>query len=380
MAPDTLIGIDMSDRLLFHLMDALDTVVLERLAPNEFSIVSPPTRWFTALWPESNDHPARVSPGQVFPFLENFLIDAERFWASPGEGQIKSGIWSEVDDQKQEYHLEATALSTEQSQVLLIAFPQMEYREKFHILQKGREIHLEYDRMLKEIQKKEVLLHCIIHDLKGPLAVMNGVFGVAEDATLPLSDLRDLMRLGQDHVSRQERLIKDVLETFSGDVDALETFADNAEDAPNILFCAQSVVDGLKPAFARRDIALTIEADMHEDWRVIGDQDHLERIFSNLLENALRYTPAETTVCIGLEREGSDILAYVDDRGPGVPDQLKSHLFDKFVHGQQRPSSSGIGLFFCRITVERWGGLIGVDARTGGGSHFWFRLPRPRAQ
>jgi signal transduction histidine kinase len=100
-------------------------------------------------------------------------------------------------------------------------------------------------------------------------------------------------------------------------------------------------------------------------------------VLQNLLGNALRYSPKGSTVTIGLARDEESITFSVDDEGPGVPEEVRDRLFQKFSQGRTKSGSAGLGLYFCRITVERWGGEIGYTPRDTGGSRFWFRVRRP---
>ncbi|HEY8091492.1 MAG TPA: ATP-binding protein, partial [Polyangiaceae bacterium] len=70
------------------------------------------------------------------------------------------------------------------------------------------------------------------------------------------------------------------------------------------------------------------------------------------------------------------VRLLVEDEGPGVPPALLPHLFQKFARGRDPAAGTGLGLYFCRITVESWGGAIGYEARPGGGARFWVRLRR----
>jgi K+-sensing histidine kinase KdpD len=72
------------------------------------------------------------------------------------------------------------------------------------------------------------------------------------------------------------------------------------------------------------------------------------------------------------------ILVAIDDEGPGVPKELAGNLFQKFAQGKGRSGKIGLGLYFCRMTVERWGGSIGHEPGASGGSRFWFQLTRPK--
>jgi signal transduction histidine kinase len=117
--------------------------------------------------------------------------------------------------------------------------------------------------------------------------------------------------------------------------------------------------------------------DEAADWKVVGEQSRLERVIFNLVENALRYSPAGAVVTVGVAQVESDVLVAVDDEGPGIPPDVLGTLFEKFAQGQGRQGKAGLGLYFCRMTVEHWGGSIGCTPRATGGTRFWFRLPKP---
>jgi hypothetical protein len=125
------------------------------------------------------------------------------------------------------------------------------------------------------------------------------------------------------------------------------------------------------------NLHLAPDIDIAADWKVVGEKLRLERVLTNLVENAFRHSPPDSTVTVGLEDDGNFILLSVDDDGPGVPQDISKNLFQKFSQGKDTSGRAGIGLYFCRITVERWGGTIGYSPRGEGGSRFWFRLPRP---
>lgn len=110
---------------------------------------------------------------------------------------------------------------------------------------------------------------------------------------------------------------------------------------------------------------------------MVGEKSRLERVLSNLVENVLRYSPRGSPVTIGVHDKQDGVLTTVDDEGFGVPEELAPHLFQKFVQGNHKPGRVGLGLYFCHITIECWGGTIGYSPRANRGARFWFRLPRP---
>ncbi|OXI21699.1 DUF4118 domain-containing protein [Burkholderia sp. AU15512] len=112
----------------------------------------------------------------------------------------------------------------------------------------------------------------------------------------------------------------------------------------------------------------------------------MERLFTNLFENAAKYTPADTPLDIGAERVSDDGLPFVrvlvDDYGPGLPAGMETRIFDKFTRGEKESATPGIGLglAICRAIVEAHGGKIGAFNRTAPDGHvtgarFWFTLP-----
>lgn len=264
--------------------------------------------------------------------------------------------------------------------VVLLDASEAEFRQR-QMQQRGNELSLRYQELIKETQKKEILLHCIVHDLAGPLMGIRGGFELL--ATEKLSDDgRDLLALGLRQATRQETLIRDILRAFAAEVEQAEAFSTDYESAPDALHAARESVSLLKPAFELNNVDLRIELDDAPDggWKVMGERSRLERVFSNLIENALRHSPPGSAVTVGLRDEGEFLRATIDDQGPGVPPAVAATLFQKFAQGKGKSGKIGLGLYFCRITVEHWGGTIGQERAPSGGSRFWFRLPRPEMQ
>jgi CheY-like chemotaxis protein len=186
-------------------------------------------------------------------------------------------------------------------------------------------------------------------------------------------------RIGKLASEQQESMIAAILQTFSADLRSALEGNKEANTTPDLLHCATVAMATLSPAFEAKRVRLSLDPkiDRSANWRVTGEETRLRRVFLNLLENALRYSSAEGTVIIGLEKEGGTCTAFVDDEGPGLPDDLPSaQIFALLGKGKQGGGKAGLGLYFCKVTVERWGGTIGCAARPERGSRFWFRLPQ----
>jgi PAS domain S-box-containing protein len=111
---------------------------------------------------------------------------------------------------------------------------------------------------------------------------------------------------------------------------------------------------------------------------VSGEATYVEQILRNLLENAAKYSPAGTEVCVSAERVGSEVVIAVVDAGPGIPAASIDHIFDLFYRDPSMArtvAGSGIGLFVCRNLAEAMGGRMDAAAGPDGGAMFTFSLP-----
>jgi signal transduction histidine kinase/DNA-binding response OmpR family regulator/HPt (histidine-containing phosphotransfer) domain-containing protein len=352
--------------------------LFEYIGDGDFRVLGEWPDWCANIWGAQPNSSQRVGLAGKSPFLENFLVDAEEFWRARLPGSTNSGNWIERGADGREIPLEASARSLDGKRILLLQNLSETFGQQQQWFQTARNSLLEHEKLLKEIQKKEILLHCIVHDLTQPLSAMNGVFNLLERENLP-SALRKYVKAGERESQRQELMIRGILEAFSTDLAAQQARETSPAEAPDLLACAKQAIEEFSPAFRERQIHLSlgVHAGDSPGWCVVGDSSRIDRIFGNLLENAMRYAPKGTAVTIGLETQNNFVLAYVDDEGPGLPpDQRPDQLFALFSKGKTHAGKAGLGLYFCKITVERWGGAIGAETRARGGSRFWFRLPR----
>lgn len=244
--------------------------------------------------------------------------------------------------------------------------------------QKGNELSLSYERLSKEIQKKEILLHCIVHDLAGPLMGIKGGYELLAQENISAQG-RKYLELGLRQATKQEAMIREILQAFSAEVESSQSFSSDPDLAPDAAQSARDILEALSPAFALNQVQLRLDPNFspRQNWKVVGEKSRLDRVISNLIENALRHSPANSTVTVGCYDEGDQVLVAIDDEGPGIPPEIAPVLFQKFAQGKKGRGKIGLGLYFCRITVEHWGGQIGHTPRAEGGTRFWFRLPRP---
>ena len=331
--------------------------------------------WMRALAGAPDDPGALV---EASPFLENFLVDARRAWDGD-ERLVRSGEWTEVDATGREWPLEASAVRTEDGRNLLMvrSVPE-EHLRRLEVLQTARSHDLELAGLHRKVDRKEVLLHCIVHDLLAPLGSIVGSLSLARGGTLGAEQAGAVLDAGLAQARRQETLIRGLLDAFAAELEALEAFETDPARAPELGEVLERALEDHALAYRARGVELELTAGLEDPVRVVGDGPRLLRVLANLLENALRHSTRGQAVLVVTAAEGEDeVRIEVLDRGPGVPSADVDGLFTRFSSGRNS-GAAGLGLHFCRRALEIWGGGIGYADRDGGGACFRVRLRRAR--
>ena len=365
----------MSDRIFEQLLARDGVLILEREAPKKFRLRGTVPEWMTRCM--SPDELALVTrePGQIFHFIDHFLNDAEEWWSLPSGDELLSQPWTESSVTGDNLVLDACACLIGEKGYLLLRRLGAEHARTQRAMQIVRELALTYERLQRETSKKEILLHCIIHDLNGPLSGICGSFEILCGENLSAEGKR-ILGLGQHAALQQSHFIADMLDTFRAEVGSLETLATNPASWPDIVATAESVIEVMAPGSALDGTAirLVLTPGTCAPLPVMGERNRLERIFYNLLQNAQRHSPRNSQITVTITRDDKGVFVAVDDCGPGVAPEIAPQLFQKFVRGKGQSGKAGLGLYFCRITVQQWGGKIGCEPRPEGGTRFWFRL------
>jgi signal transduction histidine kinase len=367
------------DSMYSAVLEEQRLALFEYLSDGVFRPIGKPPAFCREILGDDAAHAEQIRLGDSMPFLDNFIADAEEFWNAESAGRAESGAWVEKTADGRELALEASAAWLAGRKILLLQNPQQRYDERVQVLQTARDSLLEHEKLLREIQKKEILLHCIVHDLSQPLTAIRGSLSLLKLQSMG-PEFKKVMEIAERQAERQETMIRGILQAFSAELAAQQVITNDPSKAPDIARCAQKAVEAFQNAFKERGarIALSPELDLTRPWRVSGEESRALRIFGNLVENALRHCPAGSTVTLGTIDDGDFVISFVDDEGPGLPEDLNAaRLFDLFAKGKgERAGKAGLGLYFCKMTVERWGGTIGCENRAPVGARFWFRLPR----
>jgi signal transduction histidine kinase len=229
---------------------------------------------------------------------------------------------------------------------------------------------------LEELQRlRQETSELIIHDLRNPLSAIAMSLKLL-DIVLPpevLQANQGILSIAQASCERMQRLVEALLEVST--MEAGEAHFDIVT-----VDLAYMIQEAVKHAsiLARRGV--TLQAQLPERLPlVLADRDKVERVLVNLLDNALKYTPENGSICIAAKKKGTFVLVSVSDEGPGIPPDERQRIFERFAQIPGKRSQRrgfGLGLTYCRLAIERHGGRIWVEPGKGGqGSRFSFTLP-----
>ncbi len=215
------------------------------------------------------------------------------------------------------------------------------------------------------------------HELKTPLTVVQSYLEILlSDLCRGLSDEQlSFVRIAYESVLRLRRLVIDLVD-LAGLASGKVLITIDRVDVASVL---EDVVHEMRPLGARSGVAV-LERWPAELPFVRADADRLRQVFRNLLDNAIKHTPAGGHVRLEAEADPHSVLVSVEDDGVGVPPDHLPHVFDEFVqlHGPNASDDrgSGLGLAICQRIVRALGGRISVSSVEGEGTRFEVFLPR----
>ncbi len=224
----------------------------------------------------------------------------------------------------------------------------------------------------RALREREDLVRFISHDLRSPASSLVALAKLQRDATRALEP--------QAFVARTEALAHRSLALAEGFL-ALARAEAIAAETFTVFELVEAVRDARDEVWAlaiERDVRLELSEPEFATW-VRGSRELLGRAITNLLTNAVKYSPRRQSVTIRVRRIDDGFEVRVSDSGPGIEPAVQTMLFQRFqrlvrARGQD-PGGIGLGLAFVKLVATRHAGAVGVDSTPGQGSEFWLRVP-----
>jgi signal transduction histidine kinase len=223
-------------------------------------------------------------------------------------------------------------------------------------------------------RRKDEFISIVGHELRTPLTSIHGALGLIEAGVLGEAPgpMVQLVSVARSNTDRLVRLINDML-----DLDKMEAGSSDLDLVPlDANELADVAIDGMHATVQLAGVRIRRVSE-GPAW-VLGDRDRLLQVLTNLLSNAVRFSPPQAAVTVTVSRGAPGRVRFtVSDEGPGLPPDSVEHLFRRFAQvGDPRRRGSGLGLAICKAIVEQHGGEIGLGEGRGGVFQFEIREAR----
>ncbi len=228
---------------------------------------------------------------------------------------------------------------------------------------------------IREVDRlKSEFVSMVSHDLRTPLAVIKGYAATLLNPLLKLDEERQrrFIKGINDASDRLTRLIDNILSVSRLESGRFKLNPQTFDLSEVVLRVAQS----FRSSSGKHQIVVNLPGD---SLRIRADRDQIEQVLTNLLGNAVKYSPEGGEIAVTVRVGDGEIGIEVSDQGIGIPRSQISRVFEKYYRGDEavarRVSGTGLGLYICKSIVEAHGGRIWVESEPGHGSTFHISLP-----
>jgi PAS domain S-box-containing protein len=221
---------------------------------------------------------------------------------------------------------------------------------------------------------KDEFIATVSHELRTPLTSIRGALGLLSSGrlgTLPEKGQR-LLDIASSNTDRLVRLINDILDIER--IESGEVTLTKSECDAGVL--ARTAADVVRTLADRENIQILVDAPQVP---LVADSDRMIQLLTNLLGNAVKFSPSGSAIRLAVRSDGSSVVFSVADEGRGIPADKLESIFERFQQVDASDSrdkgGSGLGLTICRSIVRQHGGEIGVESQPGNGSTFTVTMP-----
>ena len=239
---------------------------------------------------------------------------------------------------------------------------------------------LDNSRLLEAVRgslrAREEIVGVVSHDLRNPVAAVKMLSrAVLNSADSDPEGAKENLALIADAAEQMDGLIRDLLDVTRMDIGQLQ-LAPEATDPSELV---EDALATLRPLVEEKKISLDIQIEEGLP-PVQADSERVQQVMSNLVGNAIKFTPSGGTITITAERDDKDVIFSVSDTGRGIPEEHLPKVFDRYWQSTRTDrQGAGLGLAIAKGIVEGHGGEIWVESKTGQGTRVEFTLPATKA-
>lgn len=235
------------------------------------------------------------------------------------------------------------------------------------------ELREKNDELLRLHRTKSGYIAKLSHELRTPLTSIKGAMdylAARMSAVEGMDGRQDLIVFFEVIKKNAERMIRLVNNVLDYERIELGTFDMHVREI-NLKDVFEEVIIGFRAEALTKHTEITFDA---EDVSLLADEDRMKQVMTNLLSNAMNFSPSSSVISVAVRREGPHAHVSVSDAGPGIPEDERRLVFGQF-YSKGVKNGTGLGLAICKGIIEAHGGLIGVEGSDRGGSRFYFSVP-----
>ena len=212
------------------------------------------------------------------------------------------------------------------------------------------------------------------HELRLPLTILKGEIEVALRRPRSEEEYQQILQQQLGTIDRIQRIVNDLLTLARAEAGQLEL----VQTSVDLSLLLQEVGQHHLILFDSQQIVLDMQIE--DDLIMMGEANQIERTVMNLLSNAFKHAPEQSSILLSAHSEGSSAIICIRDEGPGIAEEQQSRLFDRFYRAddarcRKDGDGAGLGLAICKRIVDAHNGDIWVDSKIGAGASFFIRLP-----
>ncbi len=277
-----------------------------------------------------------------------------------------------------EKHTDSIATETELKRknssiisVVVVSFPLYDIHGKFV---GGAELIRDITKIKRFEKERKNLLSMFAHDMKNPIVATEGFLKrlLLEKAGSLTEKQKDYIAIIERATKKLQRLIADFLDFSRLDI---------KEYKPvlllyNIKEGIERQIEMVRIEAEKKGIRIFFDYNREESHIIYADGGMIDRVLSNLIDNAVKYTGRGGIITVRLDCKGDSAIVEVIDTGIGIHEKDIPYIFDAFCRVNRDGDGSGLGLSIARAIIEAHHGIISVDSQLGKGSRFWFSIPK----
>jgi len=227
---------------------------------------------------------------------------------------------------------------------------------------------------LEELDRaKKQFIRLVTHELQSPVAAVENYLKLILEGYVPTEDQKGILEKCIVRTREERKLIADLLEL--GHLEMIESFQASRINPGEIL---EQVIEELREVIDQKGLGLLVEVDKNIP-EITASPEQIKSVWSNLISNAVKFTPAKGKITIGLQYKDGALMGCVEDTGIGIPLEDQEKLFTEFFRAENAKQAgvpgTGLGLVIVKRIIEGLDGKITVKSKPGSGTTFQFKFP-----